>query len=257
MTRYQFPEDNTSFLYTGPGEPIRQPWEAQLTIYTDATCLTPAAITDLDGNMLPGSVLFIGSDGLIPSFLGPDDGTLVLYAKPVEDPAYPLTARLDQYIDAKVLDLVGQAPDVLDTLGQIAAALDGDPHAFDTLAGMATQTLCYAKSGDLTAPYTSPYTLWNDSVYDWQIKSLRATMGTAPVGAGLTISLHRSDTSAVLATVSVADGATTGVSVQTSPYPVMPSGVATYLTVDQVGSTTPGGDLSLQMVVTNNVPQAG
>lgn len=260
MARLPFPQDRTAFLYTGSGQPIRQPWETQLTLYRDQALTTLADVRTLENGALPGSMIFIQPDGLIPEFLGPDDGLEVLWAKPPEEPAYPLTAKYDAslkaYTDAKIAALVASAPGTLDTLDEIAAALNDDNQAFVKLSGLANHPLVFSRSGDLgalTLPYESAQVLYNDTPYNWEVQNLRASVGTAPVGAGIAINLKKNGNVTVVASVTIADGAVTGISTPAAPKPVIAPGDYVHVNVVSVGSTTPGADLTLQAAVVNKI----
>jgi hypothetical protein len=101
VPRLIFPQDRFAFVYTAPGKPIIQPGpNAQITIYVDEACITLANITEKDLTPIPGSVLTIGPDSLIPEFLGPDDSTSRLWTKGLPGPyVYVLDAQVDDRLD--------------------------------------------------------------------------------------------------------------------------------------------------------------
>lgn len=80
MTRWKFPQDRLVFRYGAPGTPLYAPQGDTLTICTDAGGHTPADIQYPNGTTVPASLLSIGADCLIPEFLGPNDGSTILYA---------------------------------------------------------------------------------------------------------------------------------------------------------------------------------
>lgn len=121
--RLPFPQDNTAFRYDGPGTPIRQPGLVPITIYADEALTTLADIADLNNVAIAGSVITIGSDGLIPDFLGPNDNSSVLWALPVDGVAYPLVVKTDAYVDYRINALIDGAPTTLDTLNLLAQAV--------------------------------------------------------------------------------------------------------------------------------------
>lgn len=226
MTRLLFPQNRTAYLYTGPGDPIRQPWTTALTVYLDAACTTLADITDLSGNPLPGSLVFIGSDGLYPQFYGPD-GVRVLYIKPPVDPAIMIEA-----------DYNGRITDLENTVTQL-----------QTLLQTRVQTYCFSLDNTLAvAPGTVH--LNNDTSMTWQITSVRANVGTAPVGADVIIDVNIDGVSIFPDTAHqlvIPDGQTTsGKHVITAN--VAP-GSALSVDIDQVGTTTAGDDLLVELVV--------
>ena len=60
------------------------------------------------------------------------------------------------YTDAQITALKNLAPDLLDTLGEIAAAINNDPDVFNTLSGLLTQGLADAKAeirGEVTSAF--------------------------------------------------------------------------------------------------------
>jgi hypothetical protein len=94
--------------------------------------------------------------------------------------------------------------------------------------------------------------LYNDSDAAWTIVSLRASVGTAPAGSSIIIDVNVNGTTIfttqanrpTIAVGSFTSGKITNMDVATVP-------IGGYLTVDidQVGSTTAGSDLTLQLEV--------
>jgi glycerophosphoryl diester phosphodiesterase len=79
VTRWLFPQDRLVFRYGAPGTPLYSPQGETVTIFTDAAATVAASILEPDGTPTDNT-LDIGSDCLIPEFLGPDNLTEV-YAK--------------------------------------------------------------------------------------------------------------------------------------------------------------------------------
>lgn len=79
MTSWKFPQDRLVFRYGAPGTPLYAPQGETLTICLDAAGTTPAAITDLNNNPIPNSLVSVGANCLIPEFYGPANVT-ILYA---------------------------------------------------------------------------------------------------------------------------------------------------------------------------------
>lgn len=93
MARRVFPSDRSALIYSTPGAAVLAPSpETRITVYLEQACTTKANITNEQGAVYTGSVLRVGSDYRIPEFLGPQDGTTVLWAKTTSGPAFRLTA---------------------------------------------------------------------------------------------------------------------------------------------------------------------
>jgi hypothetical protein len=76
------------------------PGPVALTVYLDANCTQLANITGLNNVALAGSIIHIDSDGLLPEFLGPADGTSTLYVKsPGAAGGYAVYAEAAQRLD--------------------------------------------------------------------------------------------------------------------------------------------------------------
>lgn len=163
MTAFKFPQDRETFLYSGPGEPIRQAGQISVYIYTSSAATTLATIrtvvSDAPGTVIPGSMIVVGANGLLPEFFGAD-GVLELWAKNAEDDeAYLLEANYRQrfaqinpqdifdYIDEQIATRETPAGaqtkvDALRTLlsgGSLDAALDTLKEIGDLLTGDHTQ----------------------------------------------------------------------------------------------------------------------
>jgi hypothetical protein len=93
MARRLFPSDRSALIYSSAGAPVLAPGTTtRITIYTNQACTTKANITNLQGALYSGSVIRVGSDYRIPQFLGPVDGSTILWAKSTSGPAFRLTA---------------------------------------------------------------------------------------------------------------------------------------------------------------------
>lgn len=161
MSRLLFPQDRTAFLYTGPGEPIRQPWMTGLTMYLDSDCTLLADLIDIAGDPLPGSQVFIGANGLLPPFYGPVSGISRLWAKPPVDDPFPVDAA---YVP-------GQPDSLLVSRPGVATVASGGAHYY------------------------------NDTGYTWTVTMVRASAGTAPVGGDLVLRMKVDGTQVALLTI--------------------------------------------------------
>jgi len=99
---------------------------------------------------------------------------------------------------------------------------------------------------------TGTHRLYNDSGATWTIQSVRASVGTAPSGASIIIDINVSGTTIFTTQANrptiAAAGNTSG---KITNYDVTTVANGSYLTVDvdQIGSTTAGADLSVQVEV--------
>lgn len=104
--RLRFPEDRTAFVYTGPNQAILTPPQVGIEIWADAGATTLADITTVDGAPITGSKIFIGTDFLVPEFLGPVEHVTRVWARTVgaTGAPYPLDAQYsDQLADLPML----------------------------------------------------------------------------------------------------------------------------------------------------------
>lgn len=189
MTSYKFPQDRETFLYSGPGEPIRQSGQISVYIYTSSAATTLAVIrtvvNDTPGSVIPGSMVIVGENGLLPEFYGAES-VVELWAKSTEDEeAYLLEANyrqrfegidevsLIEYIDeqialcetpegaqAKVDELQellegGDLDTALDTLKEIADMLSGDQTEIaDLITLIGTKTTAVQVDAQIDAAIT-------------------------------------------------------------------------------------------------------
>lgn len=94
VNRLGYPEDPTTFVYQGPGEPILTPPRTGIRVFADRTATALADIVTPDGTPIAGSTVYTGSDGMIPLFYGPLGNTSQLWGQVVGTTAvYPLDAR--------------------------------------------------------------------------------------------------------------------------------------------------------------------
>jgi hypothetical protein len=223
MARLRYPQNNTAWLYTGAGQAIRQPSNTEVyTLYMDQACTTLADIQTPAGASIAGSVIYLMTNGLIPEFMGPDDDTTVLWMKPASGDPFPVTAMLTDYVAQQFAILTGQIQSL-----QIS------------------RPMTLSQSGTLATGNSKAW-IYNDSDVAWSIDSLRATVGTAPTGSGVTVTL-RNMSAVALGTVTIPAGQTTALASLTSVI-VAPSTGVTF-SIDAVGSTIPGSDLTFQINV--------
>jgi glycerophosphoryl diester phosphodiesterase len=98
VTRWLFPQDRLVFRYGAPGTPLYSPQGETVTIFTNSSATVAASIQDSDGNPIDNT-LDIGSDCLIPEFLGPD-GLTEVYAKDSEGAVTALYAQTGQIVES-------------------------------------------------------------------------------------------------------------------------------------------------------------
>lgn len=186
--RLSFPLDDTIFLYTRPGEPIRQPWVSALTVYSDGACTQLADLRTPTGDPITGSIIYVQDDGLLPSFQGPDNGAKVLWAKPAEGRAYRLEARLS----SQIATLLGESQDYSDLAAEARsiATIEIDEGTVPGVAADGTRVV------------------YNDTPYAWRLLAVRYSVRTA--GAEDTaVSLKSDGTTIPEASGTIAAAATT------------------------------------------------
>jgi hypothetical protein len=139
--------------------------------------------------------------------------------------------------------LLGAANGVatLDSSGQITAAqlpVDGRIQAFSSSGALMIEP--------------GVHRLYNDSGKSWTINSIRASVGQAPTGSSVIVDINVNGTTIfttqanrpAIASASVTSGKITNMDITT-----VADGDYLTVDVDQVGSTTPGNDLTLQVEV--------
>jgi hypothetical protein len=133
----------------------------------------------------------------------------------------------------------------------VEGAMDALEDEIENLDVAVPQTLNYSISGTL-ATGTGTFKLFNDTGKQWTIGSVRATVGTAPVGGtGVRIDLNKNGSSIFASSgvqPTIAPGNTT---VKSTGFATNTVDDGQYLTldVDSIGSTNAGADLSVQVVV--------
>jgi hypothetical protein len=99
MARMTFPQDATTFVYQGELQPILTSPRTGIAFFVDALATEPADMTWLSGAPITDSTVYTGRDGTVPRFLGPDDGTVVLYARPLgTTETYPVQALISEQL---------------------------------------------------------------------------------------------------------------------------------------------------------------
>lgn len=132
-----------------------------------------------------------------------------------------------------------------------AAVWDGAQWSPASLAAAVAATYPFSATGALAVTVGS-HRLYNDGAASRTITSVRASVGTSPAGAsvlvdvnldGVTIFTTQANRPAVPA-AGTSSGKVTSMS-----FTVWPVGSYLSVDVDQVGSTTPGSDLTVQVEV--------
>lgn len=187
------------------------------------------------------------SAGSIPGFKGPDDGTRVLWADAnagAGPRALMIATDLGTALDGK-LDLAGGTMEGTLRLEDDSPAASQDyvdAHA----TGGAPNILAFSITG-IVSVAAGTARIYNDTGRALTIGTVRASVGTAPVGAALIVDVNLNGTTIYTTQAnrpSIASGQVTDTAgdpdVATWP-------VGEYLTVDvdQVGTTTPGSGLTV------------
>lgn len=113
------------------------------------------------------------------------------------------------------------------------------------------RSLMFAKSGTLVAG-AGTFSFFNDSGVPLTIRSVRATVNTAPTGAAVIVDVNMGGTTIfgtqanrpTIAAAAKTSGKATGFSVST-----IPDGSSITVDIDQIGSTVAGADLVVQVDV--------
>ncbi len=109
----------------------------------------------------------------------------------------------------------------------------------------------FSNTGTL-AVQTGTHRLYNDTGIAWTIVSVRATVGTSPAGASVIIDVNKNGTTIFTTQANrptIAAAANTSGKVTNMNVTSVADGEYLTVDVDQVGSTTNGGDLTLQLEV--------
>lgn len=108
----------------------------------------------------------------------------------------------------------------------------------------------FSRAGTL-AVAVGTHRLYNDSGATLTIKAVRASVGTAPTGAGssVTIDVNINGTTSIFTTrPTIAAGSNTSGKVTTFSTTTISDGSYFTVDIDTVGSTTPGSDLTVQIL---------
>lgn len=145
MSRFLFPEDRTSYIYQGPNQPILTPPRTAIQLFEAAHGSELADVQTTTGFTIEDSIIYTGTDGLIPEFYGPD-GVPRLWGWVLgTDPAarYPLQAQYH--------DLLANHPP-----GTVLLAGDGPPPASEGNPGDwwvdTTNHVLYGPRSDMSWP---------------------------------------------------------------------------------------------------------
>lgn len=95
MARQVGPDDSLRAVYLPNG--LIKAQGRKVTLYADAGLTALADVRDLDGNVIPGSVVIVDTRSRVPQFQYPD-GADIVYGKIGDGPAMPLYARYDTRI---------------------------------------------------------------------------------------------------------------------------------------------------------------
>ena len=244
----------------------------RLTNHLGGTATSPT-VPGLTAKAIEGAVLHLFSPETVTgqkSFTNPIE---------VPNPTNPPDTVNKQYVDGIVAGF--STPDATTTskgLIQLAGDLGGTAAA-PTVAGKISVTQKGAASGvatldgssklitsqmpssgriqpfynsGLLATEIGAHRLYNDSPNAWTLVSVRASVGTAPVGASIIIDLNIDGTT-VFTTQSNRPAIAAGANASSKVTNMNVTSVApgSYLTVDidQLGSTTPGNDLTVQVEI--------
>lgn len=111
--------------------------------------------------------------------------------------------------------------------------------------------VAYSAAGDV-ATGAGTFRIYNDSGVAWTILSVRASAGTAPTGAALTVDVNLNGTTIYGTQAnqpSIPAGQNTSGKASGHSVTLWPDGGYVTVDVDAVGSTTPGADLTVQVTV--------
>jgi hypothetical protein len=136
---------------------------------------------------------------------------------------------------------------VVEGTGTVANALRVGPNS--PLRSVGPWTMAGSLSGKVGAGVFSWY---NDTPYPVRIRSVRATVGTAPTGASIIVDVNISGTTAFTTQANrptIAAAATTSGKVTNMDTVTVPVGGRISVDIDQVGSTVAGADLIVQVEV--------
>lgn len=139
--RYSFPDEGNRLVYSadGFGRALRGAQGTTFVVYADEAGTTLADIRTTEGVIIVGSTVAIDEDSLMPRFLGPE-GAVFLWVRQehgIGDTSLVRAAVLPEEIAALVQEIIDQildgAPNALNTLNELAAALGDDPNFATTV----------------------------------------------------------------------------------------------------------------------------
>jgi hypothetical protein len=154
----------------------------------------------------------------------------------------PLVPGLDAKIDKSAK---GQ-PDGVAGLDSSGKVVPGQLQAANI-----TKILPYSFTGILVTS-VGTFRLYNDTGADWTIQAVRASVGTAPTGAAILIDVNVNDTTIFTTQTNrpaIADGANTSGRVSIIDVTAVAQGAYLTIDIDQVGSSSAGENLTVQVEV--------
>lgn len=131
------------------------------------------------------------------------------------------------------------------------AGLDGSGQLSSAAIPPRSDSHAFSRTGALSVE-TGVHRLYNDSGITWTITSVRASVGTAPAGSSIIIDIHKNATTIFTNQAnrpSIAAAANTSGRITTIDVTTLTNGEYLTVDVDQVGSTTTGSDLTVQVEV--------
>lgn len=114
-----------------------------------------------------------------------------------------------------------------------------------------TKVLPYSYLGNLVVS-TGTFRLYNDTGSTWTISGVRASVGTAPAGASIIIDISKNGTTIFTTQANrptIAAATNTSGNVTTMDVTTVAAGEYLTVDIDQIGSTTAGADLTVQVEV--------
>jgi hypothetical protein len=134
------------------------------------------------------------------------------------------------------------------------ASLDGTGKVPSAQLPAATVTMLhhvFSKTGDLIVE-AGTHRLYNDSGANWTIVGIRASVGTAPAGASILVDVNINGTTIFTTQANrpaIAAAANTSGKVTNMDVTTVTNGQYLTIDVDQIGSSTAGSDLTVQVEV--------
>lgn len=113
------------------------------------------------------------------------------------------------------------------------------------------QVLPYSHTGNLYVT-VGGFRLYNDTTSAWSIQAIRASVGTAPANASIIIDVNKNGTTIFTTQANrpvIAVGANTSGKVTNMDVSIVAVGEYLTIDIDQVGTVTPGADLTVQVEV--------